>query len=91
MGHFGQQDKIVIAAMKREETVQGKKGKKWENRGRSERDIDTRKEGSLTVIVCPEAVVQTAEGESRKERCEKVGVGGRHRVTPEGIEQVEVP
>ena len=75
MGHFGQQDMIVVATMKGGETVPGKKS---ENRGRTERDIDTRKGGSLTVRVRRKAVVQILQGESSKERCEKVGMGGRY-------------
>ena len=63
-------------------------GKKGENRGRTERYIYTRKGRSLTVIVCQKAFVQTAQGESRKERC---GRGRNHLVTPEGMAQVEVP
>ena len=43
------------------------------------------------MIVLRKVVIQTVQGESRKERCEKVGVGGRHRVTPEGMMEVEVP
>ena len=78
MGHLGQQDRIVVATMKGGETLPGKKG---ENRGRTERNVDTRKGGSLAMIVCRKAVVETAQGESRKERREKVSVGGRHRVT----------
>ena len=55
----------------------GKKGEKREN-------IYTRKGGSLTVIVCREGVVQTAQGESRKEKCEKVGMGGTSPSRPKG-------
>ena len=87
MGQFGQQDRMVVAIMKGEKTVPGKK---WENRRRTEKNVDTRKGGSLAMIVCRKTVVETAQGESRKERCEKVYVGGRHQVTPEGIEQAEV-
>ena len=76
------QDRIVFATMKGEETVPGKK--KGENRGRTERDINTRIGGSLTVIVCRNSVVQTAQEESRKERCEKVGVGGTSQSHPRG-------
>ena len=65
-GHFGHQDRKVVATMKGRDMVPGKKGEKREN-------IYTRKGGSLTVIVCREGVVQTAQGESRKEKCEKVG------------------
>ena len=36
------------------------------------------------------AVVKTAQGERRKERCEKVSVWGSHRVTPKGMAQVKV-
>ena len=43
------------------------------------------------MVVCRKAVVETAQGGSRKERREKVSVGGRHRVTPRGMAQVEVP
>ena len=43
-------------------------GKKQENKGRTERDIDTRKSGSLAVIVCRKAIVQTAQGEKAGRR-----------------------
>ena len=58
------------------ETAPEKKGEKRERTG-----------GSLTVIMCRKGVVQTAQGESKKERCEKVAVRGSHRITSE----VEVP
>ena len=70
MGHFGQQGRTVVTTVKGGETVPGKEGK---NRGRAERDIYTRKGGSLTVIMC-----QTDHGESRKEKCGSVDEGGRH-------------
>ena len=37
------------------------------------------------MIVYQKAVVQTAQRESRKDRCEKFCVGERHKVTPEGM------
>ena len=43
------------------------------------------------MIVCQKAVVQTAQGESRKERCEKERVGGRHRVTQRGWRRLKSP
>ena len=63
-------------------------GKKGENRGRTERNVNTRK-GRLAMIVCRKAVVETIQGKSRKERYEKVSVEGRHRVSPKGTAQVE--
>ena len=48
MGHFGQQGRIVVATMKGGGAVPRKKEK---NRGRTERDIYTRKGGNLDGII----------------------------------------
>ena len=56
VGYLGQQDRIVVATIKGGETLPGKKG---ENRERIERNVNTRKGGSLAIIVCRKAVVET--------------------------------
>ena len=55
---------------------------KRENRGRTERGIYIGKGDILTVIVRWEAVIQTAQGESGKERIKKVYTRRGHRVAP---------
>ena len=44
---------------------------------------EVRKGGNLTVIGSWEAVIQTAQGESRKEISNKVCMRRNHRITPE--------
>ena len=51
--------------------------KEW--KGKTERNVDAGKRGGLT-----------AQREGRKERSKKLGMKGRHRVTPKGIGGVAV-
>ena len=76
-------ESVMVFTVKRGKTVPGEER---ENRGRTERG----KGGSLTVKVHWEAIIQTAQGESREERSKKLSMRRSHRVTPEGMAQVKV-
>ena len=62
-----------------------------ENRRGTEIYINAGKGGSLTVIVCWEASIYTAQQECGEERSEKMGMKSHHRVTPQRKAQVKVP
>ena len=72
LGHFGQQDGMVVATM--EGQCQGKEE-------RTEKEINAGKGRTLTVIICWETVIQAALGKARKERSRKLGIGKHHHIT----------
>ena len=75
----------MVATMERRDTMPREEREQRER----ERDIDVGERG-LTVIVCWEAVVDTSQGESRREKNKKVGIKIHHCATTEEIMEFDV-